>query len=482
MNERLLARLPDSYTVRAESLVDGRSWIQVMPVVSEARNGRWFQTITEDDLKTYAESIREKSAATWTIAIDRDHGGDTSNPDLRDTRAAGWFTGKAMVLTAGEFRPDTSETEAAGPELWAEVKWTPKAIQEIQDGEYRFVSPTYTFKQRDPKTGLLTKAKEIIAATLTNRPFFDMAPVTAAVVWTPEEGFRHIQEEVEAALNQGTPPGQMSRYWVMDVAAEKALVRESGGESRTWVVPFTRSESGVQISPQTEWAEAEEEWVEVAQSAIEAQIANSQGASSAHDEGDQLMDLKAIAAKLGLSEDADEAAVTAAIDAANAEKEQLEAKVGELEAKSTDDPSEIEQLKTSLANTQAKLDDAECEKVLGEAIDEGKLAPAAKEALAEQFKGNMDGLKAVLTAMPAGVVRLEAKGSGGDKQGELDTKASEEKIKAGEDKPVDGLDLVARAEKILTDQGKTPSGEKAWTEDEYATALDQAEREAKVAA
>jgi hypothetical protein len=79
--------------------------------------------------------------------------------------------------------------------------------------------------------------------------------------------------------------------------------------------------------------------------------------------------------------------------------------------------------------------------------------------------------------MPEGVVPLKAKGSEADAENDPDTKTLEEEIKAGDDKPVDGLDLVARAEKILADAGKTE-----WTEDEYAAALEQAEHDLKIAA
>ena len=42
-----------------------------------------------------------------------------------------------------------------------------------------------TFHQRDGKTGLLTRAKEVLSAALVNRPFFRMNPVLLAAKRDP---------------------------------------------------------------------------------------------------------------------------------------------------------------------------------------------------------------------------------------------------------------------------------------------------------
>ena len=139
---------------------DGRQWIEVMPTADKARNGPWLFTITRDDLETYAQSIRDNADS---IVVDYDHDGDEG----RSTLAAGWFTGDARV-----------EDGAAGPRLLAEVEWTPPARDQIKNRLFRFISPVFSFEEQDAKTKLWTKAKQIVAATLTNRPFFkQLAPV-----------------------------------------------------------------------------------------------------------------------------------------------------------------------------------------------------------------------------------------------------------------------------------------------------------------
>lgn len=161
-----------SYAVVAADQIDGenRQWIEVMPEVDSAENGGKKFVVTRADLEVYADSIRANGGNT---VVDYDHEGDSENGS---TRASGWFTGQA----------DVRDTDR-GPILYAEVQWTPIAAQAIRDGEYRFISPVFTFHDRDAKTGVLTRAKDLIAATLTNRPFFKaLSPVVAAEAPTTE--------------------------------------------------------------------------------------------------------------------------------------------------------------------------------------------------------------------------------------------------------------------------------------------------------
>jgi hypothetical protein len=149
--------------------------------------------------------------------------------------------------------------------LFAEVDWTPRARQEIRDGEYRKFSPVFDFAKKDKKSGLMTKAKQIVAGTLTNRPFFkELPPVLAAdVVWEPEQGLNYLRDKVYAALNPG--PLDNAKYWVVDISTggDRALVQEYG-DGRTWVVPFTLADGEVQIGERIDWIQAEQEWVTAA--------------------------------------------------------------------------------------------------------------------------------------------------------------------------------------------------------------------------
>lgn len=132
---------------------NGRQWIEVMPTATKVVNGPWKFTITAEDLEVFKESIEAQGDR---LSVDYDH----SYQEGRGTKAAGWFTGQAEIRSTD-----------AGPRLWAQVQWTPGALDAIKAGEYRFISPEWRMESKD-RNGWWTRAKSFAAATLTNRPFF----------------------------------------------------------------------------------------------------------------------------------------------------------------------------------------------------------------------------------------------------------------------------------------------------------------------
>jgi phage I-like protein len=160
---------------------NGCQWIEVMPVVERARNGRQFYTITAADLATLASYIQENGTR---IPIDYDHEGGTGG----STVAAGWFTGNTDIRESAD-----------GPRLWAEVEWTPQGREDVESKRFKFISPEWTMSKVDKTTGLATRAKELLAATLTNRPFFkQLAPLTASDLSATHE----LVLELAAALGE----------------------------------------------------------------------------------------------------------------------------------------------------------------------------------------------------------------------------------------------------------------------------------------
>lgn len=457
--------------IAAEQIDDqGRQWIEVMPTGEKLRNGQFFFTITRADLETFAESIRAQGDK---IPVDYDHEGD--RPD-GSTRASGWFTGQAEVRgTDGD------------PRLWAEVQWTPAALEAIENREFRFISPVFSFAKRDRKSGLMTKAKELVAATLTNRPFFkQLAAVAAEVAWQADEGFERIRQRVHQALNPG---GSDPRYWVMDIAPGKALVDEYQSH-KTWVAPFTASGNELDLAPASEWQEAEKQWVEVAAVAAKAHAATRPFNRKPSHEGDDMPHEDIIKA-LGLAEDADDEAVLAAVNAAkeNADKvSALEEKVQTLEAAAAPGDEEndrVQKLEEDLA-TERKLRLAgERASILAAAVTEGRIVPATSEKLDEQYAeaGDLAPLKAILASFPARA--FKTLGSGDSKtedepdidkaRGQFTYSSSAGTFEADDE----SLKLHAAAEKILAEQGKQPG---FYTESEYREAALRANAEAKAAA
>lgn len=241
---------PRSFSVIASEQVgvDRLQWIEVMPTAEKARNGRWFFTITRDDLETYAKYIR---ANPDRIPVDYDHAG----ADGGSTVAAGWFTGDAEVR-------DTDD----GPKLYAIVEWTPQGLEDVKSKRFRFISPEFSFKNTDSKTGLMTKAKELLAATVTNRPFFDelaalaAASSTPTIAWSETMGFQRRMDALRTALN-GEGSSYPPRYCVVDVDADTALVSDWDGVD-AWVLSYSIDDEGkAQVGPASEWTSVEQQWV-----------------------------------------------------------------------------------------------------------------------------------------------------------------------------------------------------------------------------
>lgn len=445
---------------------DGTQWIEIMPTVERDRNGPWYWTITRDDLETWAADIASKPGE---IPVDYDHAESGVG-----TKAAGWFTGETEIRQA----------EDASYRLWAQVRWTSVAAEEIRDGAWKRISPEMTFAEKDPKTGLLTKAKSIIAATLTNRPHFkQLAPVTAAVVWEPGEGLQDLLARVYAALNPGGY--EHAFFWVMDVTSSKALVGEYDGQ-RTWVVPFTVSESGeVDAAPRADWTPAEQEWVEVASAALKTTRAMRPFTEGAlmHES------LKAIASELGLGDDATDEQVVEAVKAAKAKADTTEPAAPEGSVVLTS-----EQVAELQANAQAgvaaqkELKEIRVRAMLEQGVRDGKILPAQIKATEDGTPSSLEawgmqdeaGLKAHLDATPKNSYSQTPRGSGegGDGDGEAEEalsrarKSFEYSSSAGEFVADDeSLRLHLAAEKILADAGKAAG---RYSESEYREALFQA--------
>jgi len=452
-------RFGDFVALAADQIDDeGRQWIEVMPIADKARNGPWYFTITAADLETYAESIRANAGKT---PIDYDHEGAKGS-----TRAAGWFTGDAEVRTTdGE------------PRLWAQVEWTPKAQQEIRDGEFRFLSPEFDFEEKEPKSGLLTKAKEIVAATLTNRPFFsELAPVTAAVVWEAGEGLQDLLARVFDSLNPGGY--DHAAFWVMDVMQSQALVGEYDG-SRTWVVPFSVTDSGeIDIGSRDDWVPAEQEWVEAVQTALQTNRAmrpfTDEPLTKPDDEGkDDDMPTDYLKA-LGLDETSDDAKKVAA--ALNQKDEQILAMQAEITELKADGEKTIK-LTDRIAELEQRDRKRDVEVLLAKGIDSGRILPAEKDTLSELFAENVSGLKTLLASRPAGFYAgygRKEKGSGGGATtfDDPDTAAVAREFGATGDDPIDeeSAQLHLRAMAILKESGK----DRDYDASDYRAALDEA--------
>lgn len=142
--------------VLTETGKDGRGWIQAFPM------GDWLHPIYGDivmDEKT-ATQMKENfdnGVRGQDVPLDYSHGEDVA----KGNRAAGW-------VHAMEVRTAQDATGEDG--LWWDVQLTKTALGEVRDGEWRYFSPEYARKWQDP-VSRNEYNNVVIAGALTNTPF-----------------------------------------------------------------------------------------------------------------------------------------------------------------------------------------------------------------------------------------------------------------------------------------------------------------------
>lgn len=461
----------------------GLSWIEVMPVADKARNGPHYFTITADDLEAAAEFIKQNPDR---IPIDYDHAGSEGG----STKAAGWFTGNAEVRDGS---------------LWAEVKWTPAAVQEIRDGSFRFVSPEWAMQNKDPKTGLWTKFKELAAATLTNRPFFsEMAAVKAselsedealaaltgltaddieetlrAAVWTtsyindlPDSAFLYIEAGGSKDSDGKTEPRSLRHFPVRDASGsvDVAHVRNALARIPQANVPAAAKESAIAKARRL--------------------LSDAGGNPSATDQGNPDDHKETTVAEtdtsnegvtdymkaLGLSADMDpKHKLATAFRDKDEQILKLTQQVTELTAAGTLKDTQAQELASRLEELEKKDRARDIEVILARAVEKGRVLPAEKETLAEVFAADVDGLRKMIATRPAEMFNLEAKGTGTSEPDRFvddpDVSQYVKSMNTGGD-PVDTEQAKQHlaAMQILSEQGKADT----YTDDEYIAAYNKA--------
>jgi len=391
-------------------------------------------------------------------------------------------------------------------------------VQEIRDGEFRFISPEWHFEEKDAKTGLMTKLVDLAAATLTNRPFFkNLAPVTAkladseqidalaaehgddiaelvlrgleneatqeaaekllAAVWTtayinnlPDSSFLYIEGGGEKDSEGKTTPRSLRHFPVKDANGSVDLAHVRNALAR---IPQSNVPSDAKASAT---AKAQR----LLRDAGGTPSATDQGDES-ETEGDTVADettsqptdyMKA----LGLDESVDPKHRLAA---AFREKDEkilaLTQQVTELTAAATESDSTARELNARVAELEKNDRARDIEVILARGVERGRVFPAEKETLAELFADDVDGLRRMLATRPAEMFEhLETKGGSADPDRFVDDPDVSQFVATlkTEGDPVDTEQakqhLLALA--ILKDQGK----EDSYTDDEYVAAYTKA--------
>jgi phage I-like protein len=123
--------------------------------------------ITEADLDKAVENFERYWKPAGGVPVDYDH----SFVESGDSTAAGWIV----------------SMERRGGSLYEQVQWTPKAQQQIKDGEYRFYSAEFTGEWVNEQGH--GEGFTVLAGALTNRPFLrGMTPVALSQAVVEQAG------------------------------------------------------------------------------------------------------------------------------------------------------------------------------------------------------------------------------------------------------------------------------------------------------
>lgn len=138
------------------------------------------------DADIAARLVAAAASRTTPIVLDYDHASLTAASTGARAPAAAWFKALEWVDGVGLF--------AVG------VEWTAAAAEMVTAGEYRFVSPVFSY---DPTTGAVAA---LINAGLTNNPAIDgladVAAVVAASLLTPAAQPPQEETQVEELIEQ----------------------------------------------------------------------------------------------------------------------------------------------------------------------------------------------------------------------------------------------------------------------------------------
>lgn len=175
-------------------------WIQLLPAgpIITGRDGRTWTLPNPQTL------IAEFIARNQPLVVDWEHSSEHRAPQGLDAPAAGWI----------------DQLEARNGAIWGHVEWTTKAIQQLLNKEYRFLSPVFTYRKTDAGIVALTSAALTnqpnlnLTALNQEQPPMDLTLITAALglaagadIPMIEAAINALKSETAAAKNRAeTPP------------------------------------------------------------------------------------------------------------------------------------------------------------------------------------------------------------------------------------------------------------------------------------
>lgn len=395
--------------------------------------------ITRDDFDAYIREFKEANAS-GRRQVDFDHKGSQG-----DTRAAGWI----------------QDLHVDGDKLKATVEWTPAGKAAIEGKEYRFTSAEYTSKIRSKTTGETRKAKSLRAVTLTNRPFIDtMDPVSLSD--DPDGPARvAVLEEDDVQLSTGTIGGTKTSK------LPKSSYAWVDGEG-TGHLPFKDAQGKIDgshvrnaLARLNQVKDMPDDVKGTVRGKLEAALRSVGGHPAGDSNDDTRKHMSEIHTLLGLSEDADDAALLSAVKVLiEKPKEPAEGTVSLAEF-------------TLLAEKTVKIErdhaDLLRDTFLSEKLREGRITPAeiTEGSLITLYDASPEAARKMIEARPLNKMLMEyGKSEGTAASGEQ--KLSADDIWTTDHREGDRAGLDARARQLMSDNSQLA----------YGDALVAAEREA----
>jgi len=212
---------------------------------------------------TIDRSVMENIVANFEpdrVPMDYNHGSLSENPD--SSRAAGWV--KSLEIADGNNNSCS---------LFANVEFTPKAREHIENDEFRYISPEFTFHFSHPESGE-DKGAKLVAVALTNRPFLPgMLPITLKQdgTWADDDFEMVMQSKLdEMRLSESSLSEQLMNvtrafyaqyrdtefvnYMIEDIRDDNIIMRRSQrDDNRMFQIGYATIDGAVQFAPPDEW-------------------------------------------------------------------------------------------------------------------------------------------------------------------------------------------------------------------------------------
>ncbi len=183
-------------------------WVQLLPPgpMVKGRDGREWKF---DSYAQFAVIDRFEFDGIDVVA-DWEHATEVKGPEGEEAPAAAWIT-------------ELADREGDGS-LWGRVKWTRKAAEQVAAGEYRYLSPVFSYTKTDRAIRVLE------SVGLTNKPNLRLRAFNRQAANMEEDAMKKALCRLlglsETASDQEIQDAVAKLKGDMDTAANRAITKE----------------------------------------------------------------------------------------------------------------------------------------------------------------------------------------------------------------------------------------------------------------